>query len=618
MLEAIQRIGKGSSCQVYTVLNKSDNKLYAIKESSSKENEDIIKNEVSVFKILNNESPYIVHFYDFFEGKNEKNKPCLCIQIEYCEYGSIREILKKAKKKNIKISELEISAIIYHVLQGIDFIHKKKLVNRDIKGRNILVGKNGSVKLCDFGICKKYIKNGMKKYRGGSPYWMAPEILKKEEYFQNIDIWALGITCIELAEYEPPYSKYSPEEVLKKIIKNPPKGLAQPEMWSYEFNDFVKKCLELDKNKRPSAEELLKHDFIVNLDKKNLNKNLIIYKFLIKCGYKVLYNKKERIPKNLCLNKINNLNIFDINNIYNSNDKKNAFYKKINNNNMLLDEGLRLKLKLKFNETNINSFSNRKKNSNDINMIYINDKNQRELSPLVVNRQQIRKSVQYRNNKIKSVNKKIYIRPQSLEKVNINTNSTEENDKNIIKNENKINYIPYKTSNSNINNMNNTNSKENKESKKNKNYNFKKNNVIYLNITNYRNINPINPIMVNTNNTEGSEKKYEPILSEENDFNDINDFNLDEKILDTKIKSLEKERDFMLKNIINKYQDKIAKINQEKNNLMMKYSLKNNSINNNIKMKKGSINSIDNFVNNIVNNLKNKYDYSASTTTSNK
>ena len=618
MLEAIQRIGKGSSCQVYTVLNKSDNKLYAIKESSSKENEDIIKNEVSVFKILNNESPYIVHFYDFFEGKNEKNKPCLCIQIEYCEYGSIREILKKAKKKNIKISELEISAIIYHVLQGIDFIHKKKLVNRDIKGRNILVGKNGSVKLCDFGICKKYIKNGMKKYRGGSPYWMAPEILKKEEYFQNIDIWALGITCIELAEYEPPYSKYSPEEVLKKIIKNPPKGLAQPEMWSYEFNDFVKKCLELDKNKRPSAEELLKHDFIVNLDKKNLNKNLIIYKFLIKCGYKVLYNKKERIPKNLCLNKINNLNIFDINNIYNSNDKKNAFYKKINNNNMLLDEGLRLKLKLKFNETNINSFSNRKKNSNDINMIYINDKNQRELSPLVVNRQQIRKSVQYRNNKIKSVNKKIYIRPQSLEKVNINTNSTEENDKNIIKNENKINYIPYKTSNSNINNINNTNSKENKENKKNKNYNFKKNNVIYLNITNYRNINPINPIMVNTNNTEGSEKKYEPILSEENDFNDINDFNLDEKILDTKIKSLEKERDFMLKNIINKYQDKIAKINQEKNNLMMKYSLKNNSINNNIKMKKGSINSIDNFVNNIVNNLKNKYDYSASTTTSNK
>ena len=69
MFEAIQRIGKGSSCQVYTVLSKSDNKLYAIKESSSKENEDIIKNEVSIFKHLNNESPYIIHFYDFLKGK---------------------------------------------------------------------------------------------------------------------------------------------------------------------------------------------------------------------------------------------------------------------------------------------------------------------------------------------------------------------------------------------------------------------------------------------------------------------------------------------------------------------------------------------------------------------
>ena len=104
MFEAIERIGKGSSCQVYTVLSKSDNKLYAIKESSSKENEDIIKNEVSIFKHLNNESPYIIHFYDFFKGKNENNNPCLCIQLEYCEYGNIREIIKKGKKRGVKIS----------------------------------------------------------------------------------------------------------------------------------------------------------------------------------------------------------------------------------------------------------------------------------------------------------------------------------------------------------------------------------------------------------------------------------------------------------------------------------------------------------------------------------
>ena len=603
MFEAIQRIGKGSSCQVYTVISKIDNKLYAIKESSSKENEDIIKNEVSIFKHLNNESPYIIHFYDFFKGKNEHNKPCLCIQLEYCEYGNIREILKKGRKLDIKISEIEISAIIYMVLQGIKFIHEKNLINRDIKGRNILVGKNGNVKLCDFGICKRYIENGMKKYRGGSPYWMAPEILKKEEYNQNIDIWALGITCIELAEYEPPYSKYSPEDVLKKIIKNPPKGLNEPEKWSYEFNDFVRKCLEIDKNKRPFADELLRHDFITNLDKKNLNRNLIIYKFLNKCGYKVLYNKKERINISIPLNNIININ--------NSNSKRNAFYKKINKkNNELLND--KIKIKLKFNESNDkSSFSNRKNNINN-DIIYINDINneinnrsKRESSPLVVNRQQYRNSLQYnRKKQFRSLNKNIYLRPRSLEKIKVN-NTEESANKEISKNI----YNAHFTSNCNTNS---------KERKKRNNYNYKKNNVIYLNITNYKNINPINPIVVNT---EGSENQYEPIIS---DDIDINEFNIDEKLLDTKIKSLEKERDFVVKNIINKYQNKIEKISNEKNNLLMKYSLRNDNFSlKNYKnpLKKYSNTSTNNFGNiaiKSINNIKNRYDYTTSTTTSNK
>ena len=603
MFEAIQRIGKGSSCQVYTVISKIDNKLYAIKESSSKENEDIIKNEVSIFKHLNNESPYIIHFYDFFKGKNEHNKPCLCIQLEYCEYGNIREILKKGRKLDIKISEIEISAIIYMVLQGIKFIHEKNLINRDIKGRNILVGKNGNVKLCDFGICKRYIENGMKKFRGGSPYWMAPEILKKEEYNQNIDIWALGITCIELAEYEPPYSKYSPEDVLKKIIKNPPKGLNEPEKWSYEFNDFVRKCLEIDKNKRPFADELLRHDFITNLDKKNLNRNLIIYKFLNKCGYKVLYNKKERINISIPLNNIININ--------NSNSKRNAFYKKINKkNNELLND--KIKIKLKFNESNDkSSFSNRKNNINN-DIIYINDINneinnrsKRESSPLVVNRQQYRNSLQYnRKKQFRSLNKNIYLRPRSLEKIKVN-NTEESANKEISKNI----YNAHFTSNCDTNS---------KERKKRNNYNYKKNNVIYLNITNYKNINPINPIVVNT---EGSENQYEPIIS---DDIDINEFNIDEKLLDTKIKSLEKERDFVVKNIINKYQNKIEKISNEKNNLLMKYSLRNDNFSlKNYKnpLKKYSNTSTNNFGNiaiKSINNIKNRYDYTISTTTSNK
>ena len=547
MFEAIQKIGKGSSCQVYNVLNKTNNKIYAIKQSSSQENEEIIKNEVQIFKIFNNESPYIIKYYDFFKGKNESNKTCLCIQLEYCEYGNIREIIKRGKKKGVKINELEISSIIYMVLKGINFIHKKNLIDRDIKGRNILVGQNGAVKLCDFGICKEYIKNKMKKFRGGSPYWMAPEILKKEEYNQNVDIWALGITCIELAEYEPPFSKFNPEDVMKKIVKTPPKGLTKPLEWSIEFNDFISKCLTVDKNKRPFSEELLGHDFITMIDKKNLNRNLIIYKFLNKCGYKVLYNKKERIP-------------------YQIKNKKNIIFKKP-----------KIELLENNNENNyiainhIDSAENLLSNKNSSGIIYINkniiDKKNRNLSPVMINKNRNqRDSFKYR-----SIKKKIYLRPRSVERIKEEENNSKQ-------------YLPCRTSN-------NYHSRSNCK---------KNNNVIYLNITNYRNVSPL--IENKTFN------KYENIISEENENdNEINEFNIDEQILDSKIKYLEKERDFVVKNIINKYQDKISKVAQEKNNLLTKYTLRNENLKNNSIFSKKGTRTVENFKNIII-NLKGKND----------
>ena len=530
MFEAIQRIGKGSSCQVYNVLNKTNNKIYAIKQSSSQENEEIIKNEVQIFKIFNNESPYIIKFYDFFKGKSELNKTCLCIQLEYCEYGNIREIIKHGKKRGVKINELEISSIIYMVLKGINFIHKKNLIDRDIKGRNILIGKNGSVKLCDFGICREYIKNKMKNYRGGSPYWMAPEILKKEEYSQNVDIWALGITCIELAEYEPPYSKLSPMEVMKKIVQSPPKGLNNPHIWSKEFNDFISKCLTVDKNKRPFSQELLNHDFITMIDKKNLNRNLIIYKFLNKCGYKVLYNKKEIIPSQ----------------IYN---KKNIIFKKPKIE--LIEKNERNYAAINKIDSSENLHS--KKRGNKI--IYINknimNKRFRNLSPILSKKNYRKDSFKYN-----SISKKIYLRPRSVEKLNIDNKKDNQN-------------LQCRTSNNYHSRSNNKN-----------------NNVIYLNITNFRNVSPL---------IENKTFNKNWISIGEENGNEINEFNIDEQILDSKIKYLEKERDFVVKNIINRYQDKISKVNQEKKNLLMKYSLRNDNIKNNRNLSRKVSNTIEHF-----------------------
>ena len=314
-------IGKGSSALVYKIIDLITNKIYAVKESLSKEAEFLFKNEINIFNKFQNRNPYIIHFYNY---KILPNK--ISLELEYCQYGSLRDLLKIAKKKKIHLTENEISSIIYMVLKGLDFMHEKSLINRDIKCKNILVNKEGLAKLCDFGISQIYQKDLYPKNKAGSPYWMAPELINMQKYNKSIDVWSLGITCIELAEYEPPYINYDKNEALEKIKKNPPRGLSHPNQWSNEFNQFVRSCLNVNKFKRPNCKELLEYDFIKNLDKKKLNRKLIILQMLSRLGCKVIYNRKTPVIK---IDKENNINNLFSKTFYNT---KNNFFFRTNKN----------------------------------------------------------------------------------------------------------------------------------------------------------------------------------------------------------------------------------------------------------------------------------------------
>ena len=92
---------------------------------------------------------------------------------------------------------------------------------------------------------------------------MSPEVISKSKYNKKTDIWSLGITAIELAEGEPPYSHIHPIRAMFAIQKHPPQGLTCPAKWSVEFNEFVGKCLTVDPKKRPTAKDLLQDNFIV-------------------------------------------------------------------------------------------------------------------------------------------------------------------------------------------------------------------------------------------------------------------------------------------------------------------------------------------------------------------
>lgn len=115
------------------------------------------------------------------------------------------------------------------------------MIHRDIKADNILLNEKGQAKLADFGVSAKLLSTyASKESVIGTPFWMSPEILSKNKYNSKTDIWSVGITAIELAEKEPPYSKLYTWVAMKKIKENPPKGLSHPEKWSDDFNDFVK------------------------------------------------------------------------------------------------------------------------------------------------------------------------------------------------------------------------------------------------------------------------------------------------------------------------------------------------------------------------------------------
>lgn len=257
LFTGVRKLGEGAGGVVYLAEEKGTGKQVAIKTAPLSQIA-ALKNEIAM-QHLSSHANVVRYHNSYIHRPSER----LWIAMEYVHGGTLTEVIGPT----IKIPESHIAFVCRELLQALAYMHRKHRLHRDLKSDNILCGFDGSVKIADFGFAAGLTQEQQRRKSAvGTVFWMAPELVSAEKsgagYGLLVDVWALGIILLELAEGEPPHLHVPPVRALMLIVTQPAPQLKKPKEWSPEFRHFLGKCLHKDPAKRSGSEQLLLHPFL--------------------------------------------------------------------------------------------------------------------------------------------------------------------------------------------------------------------------------------------------------------------------------------------------------------------------------------------------------------------
>ncbi|KAG4394623.1 hypothetical protein GLYMA_20G069750v4 [Glycine max] len=248
----IELVGEGSFGKVYKGRRKHTGQTVAMKfiMKHGKTEKDIhnLRQEIEILRKLKHGN--IIQMLDSFESPQE-----FCVVTEFAQ-GELFEILEDDKC----LPEEQVQAIAKQLVKALHYLHSNRIIHRDMKPQNILIGAGSVVKLCDFGFARAMSTNTVVlRSIKGTPLYMAPELVREQPYNHTVDLWSLGVILYELFVGQPPFYTNSVYALIRHIVKDPVK---YPDRMSPNFKSFLKGLLNKAPESRLTWPALLEHPFV--------------------------------------------------------------------------------------------------------------------------------------------------------------------------------------------------------------------------------------------------------------------------------------------------------------------------------------------------------------------